>query len=141
MVNKAILIGNLGQDPEQRTTNGGLAVVNLSLATSSRHKDQTTGEWAEKTEWHRVVCFGKTAENVGKYCQKGRQIYVEGRLQTRKWEDKEGRPRSTTEIVADNVKFLGSRTESAGHTDYEPRRSGNTQGPQGGGGYGDGIPF
>ena len=112
-VNKAILVGNLGRAPEVKTTAGGTSVCNLSVATSHRTKDRH-GNWGEASEWHRVTCFGKTAENAGNYLKKGRQVYVEGRIQTRKWQDKEGRDRYTTEIVAFEVKFLGGKGDSAG---------------------------
>ena len=107
-VNKVILIGNLGRDPETRYTTGGDAVTNIRLATTDTWKDKA-GEKQEKTEWHSVVFFGRQAEIAGEYLKKGRQIYVEGRLQTRKWQDKEGQDRYTTEIVADRMQMLGSR--------------------------------
>ena len=107
-VNKVILIGNVGRDPEIRYMPSGDAMVNLSLATTDTWKDKT-GEKQEKTEWHRVVIFGKTAEIAGQYLRKGSQIYIEGRLQTRKWTDKEGQEKYTTEIVADRMQMLGSR--------------------------------
>ena len=110
MVNKVMLIGNLGQDPEVRTTGGGTAVANLRIATSSRRKDDT-GNWTDHTEWHTVVCFGKTAENCGRFLSKGRQIFIEGRLQTRKWQDRDGNDKWSTEVVAHEVKFLGGRPE------------------------------
>lgn len=114
MVNKVILVGNLGQDPELRTTGGGTPVVNLRLATSERRKDNASGEWVEHTEWHTVIAFGKTAENVHQYCQKGKQLYIEGKLQTRKWQDREGHDRWSTEIIAETVRFLGGgRSEEA----------------------------
>ncbi|MBW1714032.1 MAG: single-stranded DNA-binding protein, partial [Deltaproteobacteria bacterium] len=103
MINKVILIGNLGADPEMRYTAGGTPVANFRLATSERFKD-ASGEWQERTEWHRVVFFGRTAEVCGEYLTKGRQVYVEGRLQTRSWEDKEGQTRYTTEIVGREMK-------------------------------------
>lgn len=106
MKNLVILIGNLGRDPDTRTTQGGGTVVSLSVATTERRKDRA-GEWTDHTEWHRVVCFGRTGENVAKYCTKGKQIYIEGRLQTRKWQDKDGRDQYSTEVVADDVRFLG----------------------------------
>ncbi len=108
MVNKVILIGNLGADPEMRYTQSGTAVANFRIATSERFKDQS-GEWQERTEWHRVVFFGRTAEVCGEYLTKGRQIYVEGRLQTRSWEDKEGATRYTTEVVGREMKMLGQK--------------------------------
>ena len=111
-VNKVILIGNLGRDPETRYTTGGDAVTNIRIATTDTWKDKA-GEKQEKTEWHSVVFFGRQAEIAGEYLKKGRQVYVEGRLQTRKWQDKEGQDRYTTEIVADRMQMLGSR-EGAG---------------------------
>ncbi len=109
-VNKVILIGNLGNDPDIRYTAGGAAVANISLATAESWKDKNTGEKQERTEWHRIVFFGRLAEIVGEYLRKGSQIYVEGRLQTRKWQDKEGKDRYTTEIVANEMQMLGSRS-------------------------------
>ena len=108
-VNKAILVGNLGRDPEVRYSPNGQAVANVTLATSESWKDKTSGEKQEKTEWHRVVFFGRLAEIAGEYLKKGAQIYVEGRLQTRKWTDKDGHDRYTTEIVANDMQMLGSR--------------------------------
>ena len=108
-VNKVILIGNLGNEPEIRYTAGGAAVANVSLATAESWKDKESGEQQERTEWHRIVFFGRLAEIVGEYLHKGSQIYVEGRLQTRKWQDKEGHDRYTTEIVANEMQMLGSR--------------------------------
>lgn len=112
-VNKVILIGNLGQDPEVRYMPNGNAVANVSLATSESWKDKNTGETQEKTEWHRVVFFRRLAEIVGEYVKKGSKIYVEGRLQTRKWQDNNGQDRYTTEIVADQMQMLDSRGGSA----------------------------
>jgi single-strand DNA-binding protein len=108
-INKVILIGNLGGDPEVKYTAGGSAVTNVTIATSENWKDKTTGENQERTEWHRVVFFGKLAEIAGEYLKKGSQVYVEGRLQTRKWQDKEGQDRYTTEIVANEMQMLGGR--------------------------------
>lgn len=133
-VNKVILIGNLGQDPEVRSTAGGTQVASLRIATSERRKDKG-GEWADHTEWHSVVAFGRTAENIGRYCKKGKQIFVEGRLQTRKWQDKEGNDRWSTEVVADNVRFLGGG-EGKGGSKHRTERVGG-----GGGDYGGDIPF
>ena len=113
MVNKVILVGRLGRDPELRYTQGGQPVANFTLATSERWKGKD-GNSQERTEWHRIVVWGKTAENCAQYLQKGRQVYVEGRLQTRDWEDKDGHKRQTTEIVALTVQFLGGRGEGAG---------------------------
>ena len=108
-VNKVILIGNLGQDPEVRYMPNGNAVANVTVATSETWKDKNTGEQQEKTEWHRVVFFRRLAEVVGEYCKKGSKIYVEGRLQTRKWQDQQGQDRYTTEIVGDQMQMLDSR--------------------------------
>ena len=108
-VNKVILVGNLGKDPEVRYSPNGQAITNITIATSESWKDKTTGDKQEKTEWHRVVFFGKLAEIAGEYLKKGSQIYVEGRLQTRKWQDKEGPDRYTTEIGANEMQMLGSR--------------------------------
>src|SRR5258708_40174675 len=107
-VNKVILVGNLGRDPETRYTTGGDGVTNIRLATTDTWKDKN-GEKQEKTEWHTVVFFGRQAEIAGEYLKKGRQVYVEGRLQTRKWQDKEGQGRYTTEIVAEPRRMLASR--------------------------------
>ena len=93
MINKVILVGNLGAKPELKTTNSGMSVSSMRLATSDRKKDGATGDWVDITEWHTVTVFGSTADNCCKFLDKGRQIYVEGRLQTRKWEDKEGQPK------------------------------------------------
>lgn len=105
-VNKVILIGNLGADPELRYTGNQTPVCSLRIATSERRKD-ASGNWSEHTEWHSVVAFGKTAENSAQYLQKGRQVFIEGKLQTRKWQDKEGKDRYTTEILANTIQFLG----------------------------------
>jgi len=108
-INKVILVGNLGKDPEIRYVPNGGAVANLNIATSESWKDKTTGEKQERTEWHRVVFFGKLAEIANEYLKKGAQIYVEGRLQTRKWQDKGGQDRYTTEIVGSELQMLGGR--------------------------------
>jgi len=112
-VNKVILIGNLGRDPELRYTQGGSAVANFTLATNERWRDKD-GNNQERTEWHRIVVWGRTAENCAQYLQKGRPVYIEGRLQTREWEDKDGNKRNTTEINALTVQFLGGRGDSGG---------------------------
>ena len=112
-VNKVILVGNLGRDPEVRRMPSGDAMVNLSVATTDTWKDKG-GERQEKTEWHRVVMFGRVAEVAGEYLKKGSQAYFEGRLQTRKWTDKEGQDKYTTEVVADRMQMLGSRSGSGG---------------------------
>lgn len=112
-VNKAILIGNLGKDPEVRYMPSGEAIANITLATTDTWKDKS-GEKQEKTEWHRVSFFGRLAEIVGEYLKKGSPVYVEGRIQTRKWQDKEGQDRYTTEIVADRMQMLGSKSSGSG---------------------------
>lgn len=108
-VNKVILVGNLGRDPETRRTASGDQVCNLAIATTEVWKDRNTGERRENTEWHRVVFFGRVAEVAAQYLRKGSQVYVEGRLQTRKWQDQNGQDRYTTEIRGDEMKMLGSR--------------------------------
>jgi single-strand DNA-binding protein len=118
-VNKVILIGNLGADPELRYTSGGSAVTELRLATSRRYTTKD-GQSKEDTQWHRVVVWGKSAENCKNYLSKGRQVYVEGRLQTRQWEDRDGNKRYTTEVVAEQVNFLGGRGGGGGQDSGEP---------------------
>ena len=108
-VNKAIIVGNLGRDPEVRYAASGAAIANVSIATTESWKDKNSGENTEKTEWHRVVFFGRLAEIVGEYLKKGSQVYVEGRIQTRKWQDQSGNDRYTTEIVANDMQMLGGR--------------------------------
>jgi single-strand DNA-binding protein len=118
-VNKVILVGNLGKDPETRYMTSGEAVTNVRLATTDTWKDKA-GEKQERTEWHSIVFYGRQAEIAGEYLKKGRQIYVEGRLQTRKWQDKEGQDRYTTEIVADRMQMLGNREGGGGAPMGEP---------------------
>jgi single-strand DNA-binding protein len=113
-VNKVILVGNLGKDPETRYMPSGSAVTNLTLATSESWKDKQTGEQQDRTEWHKIAMFGRLAEIAAEYLRKGSQIYVEGKLRTRKWQDKEGKDRYTTEIVADEMQMLGSKGGGAG---------------------------
>jgi len=109
-INKVILIGNLGRDPEVRYTPNGLAVANIAIATTESWKDKQSGEQQEKTEWHRVVMYGRTAEIAGEYLKKGSKIYIEGRLQTRKWQDKNtNQDRYTTEVVCDSMQMLDSK--------------------------------
>ncbi len=120
-INKVILVGNLGNDPDVRYTANGAAVSNISIATSESWKDKESGEQVEKTEWHRVVFFGKLAEIVAEYLKKGSQVYVEGRLQTRKWQDKEGNDKYTTEIVANEMQMLGSKPGGGGN--YENQKT------------------
>jgi single-strand DNA-binding protein len=131
-VNKVILIGNLGADPEVRFTPGGQAVANFRIATNESWTDKNQQK-QERTEWHRIVVWGKLAELCGEYLKKGRQAYVEGRLQTREWNDKEGKKNYTTEVVAQTVQFLGGRAEGGGF-------SGGSGGPRGGDGGGSGPP-
>lgn len=116
-VNKVILVGNLGRDPEVRYSPEGAAICNLSLATTSQWKDKATGERREETEWHRVVMYNRLAEIAGEYLRKGRPVYIEGRLKTRKWQDKDtGADRYSTEIVADHMQMLGGRDNEGGGT-------------------------
>lgn len=124
MVNKVILVGHVGRDPEIRDTTAG-PVAQISIATSETWRDKNTGEKREKTEWHRVVAFQRLAEICGQYLSKGRQVYIEGSLQTREWQDKDGNRRFTTEIVAKNMQMLGGKSDSGqvsgqpgGYSDY-----------------------
>jgi single-strand DNA-binding protein len=117
-VNKVILLGNLGRDPETRYTTGGDAVTNLNIATSEQWKDKS-GEKQERTEWHRVVLFGRQAEIAGEYLKKGRSVYIEGRLQTRKYTDKDGVEKYSTEIVGDRMQLIGGAREGGGGGDVE----------------------
>ena len=112
-LNKVMLIGNLGKDPEVRYTTSGQAVASFSIATSERFKNKN-GDWEERTEWHNVVLWGRQAEIAGEYLAKGRTIFIEGRLQTRKWQDKEGKDRYTTEIVGEKMQMLGGKGEGGG---------------------------
>ena len=118
-VNKVILVGNLGRDPEVRYGNDNSAICNVSIATTSQWKDKASGERREETEWHRVVFYGRLAEIAGEYLKKGRSVYVEGRLKTRKWTDKENIERFTTEIVADQMQMLGGRDSMGGGDDFD----------------------
>lgn len=148
-VNKVILVGNLGKDVELRYTPGGDAVANLTVATSESWKDKNSGEKKEQTEWHRCSCFGKLAEICGQYLKKGAQVYIEGSLRTRKWTDKEGQDRYTTEIRMDQMKMLGSKPD--GHQnapdqngEYQPadKPQRNSQGAKPSfDDLGDNIPF
>ncbi len=122
-INKVILIGNLGADPETRSMPSGTQVANLRLATTDSYKDKQTNEWQERTEWHRVALFGRLAEVAGEYLRKGSKVYIEGSLRTRKWQDKEGKDRYSTEVVGNDMQMLDSR--------------GGGQGGQGGYGGGD----
>jgi single-strand DNA-binding protein len=108
-INKVILVGNLGKDPDMKYTASGAAIANITVATSESWNDKQTGEKQEKTEWHRVVFFRRLAEIAGEYLRKGSQVYIEGKLQTRKWQDQNGQDRYTTEIVGNEMQMLGSR--------------------------------
>jgi single-strand DNA-binding protein len=127
-VNKVILIGHLGADPETRAMPSGMTVANIRLATTESFKDKS-GEWQERTEWHNVALFGRMGEVAGEYLRKGSQVYIEGRLRTRKWQDKQGNDRYTTEIVANDMQMIGGRgggggaREGAGAEAREPRES------------------
>ena len=143
-VNKAIIVGNLGKDPETRFLPDGKAVCNFSVATTENWKSKTTGEKESATEWHRISVFGRLAEVCGEYLKKGSQVYVEGKITTRKWQDKEGNDRYSTEIVAHEMKMLGSRPDSQRERTEEPALR---QSPASGGQNGsfndmdDDIPF
>ena len=125
-VNKAILIGNLGRDPELRYTQSGQAVVNFSIATTENWNDKS-GERQERTEWHRIVVWGKTGENCARFLSKGRTVYVEGRIQTREWDDREGQKRTTTEINAQTVTFLGGAGAGRAGEPGEPGDAGPSE--------------
>ncbi|MEL7537207.1 MAG: single-stranded DNA-binding protein [Pseudomonadota bacterium] len=139
-INKVILIGNLGQDPESRTMPSGSMVTNLRLATAEQWKDKQSGERQERTEWHSVAMFGRLAEIAAEYLRKGSQVYIEGRLQTRKWQDKQGNDRYTTEIVANEMQMLGGRGGSAPMAEPPPASAPRTA-PVGGNDFDDEIPF
>lgn len=126
-INKVIIVGNLGQDPETRHMPSGGAVTNVSIATSETWKDKQTGEQKENTEWHRVVFFNRLAEIAGEYLKKGSKVYVEGRLQTRKWQGQDGQDRYTTEIVANEMQMLDSRGGGGGGGDYGGGGMGGSQ--------------
>ncbi len=113
-VNKVILVGNLGADPETRAMPSGMTVANIRIATSESWKDKQSGEQKERTEWHHVALFGRLGEIAGEYLRKGSQVYIEGSLRTRKWQDKEGRDRYTTEVIADEMQMLGGRGGASG---------------------------
>lgn len=128
-INKVILVGNLGNDPETRYTQAGAAITNVSVATSETWKDKQTGQPQERTEWHRVVFFNRLGEIAGEYLRKGSKIYVEGSLRTRKWQDKEGQDRYTTEIVGNEMQMLDSRGAGQGGGEYQQGNDFN-QAPQ-----------
>jgi len=137
-VNKVIIVGNLGSDPDTRYMPSGSAVTNLSIATSESWKDKQSGEQKERTEWHKIAMFGRLAEIAAEYLRKGSQVYIEGKLRTRKWQDKEGKDRWTTEIVADEMQMLGSR--SGGGAPAMQGSQGGSQGGSSGGSQGSGGP-
>ena len=139
-INKAILIGRLGSDPEVRYTPSGVAVANFSVATSEEWKDKDSGEKKERTEWHRIVAWRRLGEICGEYLSKGKQVYVEGRIQTRSWDDRDGNKKYTTEIVANDIQFLGSRDASSGGRP-SGGGGGGFQGAPGPGPEDDDIPF
>lgn len=143
MINKVFLLGNVGQDPEVRTTQSGQSVATIRFATSEKVKDKE-GNWSERTEWHTVVAWGKLAEIVQKYAPKGKQLYIEGRLQTRKWQDKTGADRYSTEVVAETIKLLGGNGgggNTASH-DNTAQPASNTSAPSSGTPFDDDdIPF
>lgn len=116
-INKVILVGNVGGDPEVRYTATSNAVASFSLATSDTWKDKNTGEKQDRTEWHRIVCFNRLGEIAGEYIRKGSKLYVEGRLQTRKWQDQQGQDRYTTEIIASDIQMLDSKNQGASYAD------------------------
>jgi single-strand DNA-binding protein len=128
-INKVILIGNLGKDPEVRYTPNGAAICNITLATTRSWKNKDSGDKVEETEWHRVVFYDRLAEIAGEYLKKGRPVYVEGRLKTRKWQDKEGVEKYTTEIIADNMQLLGSREGGEGGGGGGASRGGERSNP------------
>ena len=125
-INKVILVGNLGADPETRYMPSGSAVTNLSVATSEQWKDKQSGEQKERTEWHKVAMFNRLAEIAAEYLRKGSQVYIEGKLRTRKWQDRDGNDRWTTEIIADEMQMLGGRGGGGGSA---PMSSGQDSGP------------
>jgi single-strand DNA-binding protein len=151
-VNKVILVGNLGKDPETRYMPSGSAVTNLTLATSESWKDKQTGDQQERTEWHKIAMFGRLAEIAAEYLRKGSQVYIEGKLRTRKWQDKEGKDRWTTEIVADEMQMLGSKggggasagasaDRGAASSDGPPSRAAVNDSGSPPGDFDDDIPF
>ncbi len=147
-VNKAIIVGNLGRDPETRYSSGGAAITNVTLATNESWKDRQTGEMQDRTEWHRVVFFGRLAEIAAEHLKKGSQVYIEGRIQTRKWQDRDGNDRWTTEIVANEMQMLGGRGGGAesGTDSFDDASGGGRGGARAAGAseasdFDDDIPF
>jgi single-strand DNA-binding protein len=140
-INKVILVGNIGKDPEVRYTASGSAITNISVATSESWRDKTSGEQQERTEWHKVVFFNRLAEIAGEYLKKGSQVYVEGSLRTRKWQDQSGQDRYTTEIVANEMQMLGSRGGSEGADRPAQGKKGFRDSPPSGQGASEPPPF
>jgi len=144
-VNKVILVGTLGADPDTRYTPSNAAVTNLSIATNESWKDKQSGEQKEKTEWHRVVMFNRLAEIATEYLRKGSQVYIEGKIQIRKWEDKEGKDRWTTEVVANEMQMLGSRSSGSNSApssmEGSPSSNVSAPKPQSSDDFDDDIPF
>lgn len=143
-INKVIVVGNLGQDPETRYMPSGAAVTNMTVATNETWKDKQTGEQKERTEWHRVAMFGRLAEIAAEYLRKGSQVYIEGKLRTRKWQDKNGQDRYTTEIIADEMQMLGGGRSSSGAPASSGGGSSAPSGPApapSGDDFDDDIPF
>jgi single-strand DNA-binding protein len=130
-INKVIIVGNLGGDPETRYMPSGSAVTNLTVATNESWKDKQTGEQKDRTEWHKVAMFNRLAEIAAEYLRKGSQVYIEGKLRTRKWQDKSGQDRWTTEIIADEMQMLGGRGGAGGGGGSAPMSSGQDSGPPG----------
>ena len=139
-VNKVIVVGNLGSDPDTRYMPSGSAVTNLSIATSESWKDKQSGEQKERTEWHKVAMFGRLAEIAAEYLRKGSQVYIEGKLRTRKWQDKDGKDRWTTEIVADEMQMLGGRS-GGGAPAMNPSQGSSAPPPAAPDDFDDDIPF
>jgi len=144
-VNKVIIVGNLGNDPDTKYMPSGSAVTNLSVATNESWKDKQTGEQKDRTEWHRVAMFGRLAEISAEYLRKGSQVYIEGKLRTRKWQDQQGNDRYSTEIIADEMQMLGGRTGGGAPAMGGPPQSSpppqGSAGPAGGDEFDDDIPF
>jgi len=142
-VNKVIVVGNLGQDPETRYMPSGDAVTNISVATSESWKDKQSGEKKERTEWHRIVMFGRLAEIAAEYLHKGSQVYIEGKLRTNKWKDKDGNDRYTTEIIADQMQMLGGKGAQSGETSRreQPNHKPASRPQSGPDDFDDDIPF
>ena len=142
-INKVIIVGNLGKDPEMKFTASGAAIANITVATSESWNDKQTGEKVEKTEWHRVVAFQRLAEIMGEYLRKGSQVYIEGKLQTRKWQDQDGKDRYTTEVVASQMQMLGGKSSQGSNTPPKPAENQGFRKPDSaqGGFEDDDIPF